>query len=259
VPFRFPCYRDFKFELGQFDAICEMIELARRELEGQAKASNNVVQFIAGLSNKHKVRVNTFDGDELAAQTARFYVVSVHQRFDDFLLDLKKEHPDGHNWNLDGKEGRLLKLARAVNFKHTLEFDVCEYYRKVRNGTVHAEARDKLAKGDDKLRQRVQAGGGATSYAKLNAPSAYDEVSFDDFILFSRCAKNLAEQLCIHTRPSPAALVKLTDDADEVKNLASRFKDKPDRIAKLRTKHLRREFSLDSDEAREVLEECSLA
>jgi hypothetical protein len=267
VPFRFPCYRTFKHELGEFDAACEVIELARRELDGQAQASGKPSAYIQGLSEKHKVRVNTFDRAELESRTARFYVVSVHQRLEEFLLDLREAHPSFKDWNMTGDDDRLTKISRAVSLKRLLEFDVCQYYRKVRNAAVHSDAKVKAAKGDPKLRQRVEedAKNREEEEAKrgkkrenprvrLNAPSAYDEINFDDFILFSRCAKILAQELCLAVRPENAELARLAEEDEEVKALAKRFSDKPARIARLKIKYLRTEFSLDPNEARQVLE-----
>ena len=76
-------------------------------------------------------------------------------------------------------------------------YDLCEYYRLIRNSAVHdlCEVNDhikeykKLQRHDFKVEAK---------FAKLSAPNEYDNISFDDFIMFARSSVELATYLFDH-------------------------------------------------------------
>jgi hypothetical protein len=47
------------------------------------------------------------------------------------------------------------------------------------------------------------------TFSKLNAPNVYSAVEFDDFILFTRVVKQLAQGLCQSARPTDEEIVKM--------------------------------------------------
>ena len=76
-------------------------------------------------------------------------------------------------------------------------YDLCEYYRLIRNSAVHdlCEVDDhikeykKLQKYDFKVEAK---------FSKLSAPNEYDNISFDDFVMFARSCVELATYLFNH-------------------------------------------------------------
>ena len=76
-------------------------------------------------------------------------------------------------------------------------YDLCEYYRLIRNSAVHdlCEVDDhikeykKLQKYDFKVEAK---------FSKLLAPNEYDNISFDDFVMFARSCVELATYLFNH-------------------------------------------------------------
>ena len=81
--------------------------------------------------------------------------------------------------------------------KSMLMHCLCEYYRLIRNSAVHdlCEVDDhikeykKLQKYDFKVEAK---------FSKLVAPNEYDNISFDDFVMFARSCVELATYLFNH-------------------------------------------------------------
>jgi hypothetical protein len=251
MAFRFPCYRDLKQKLGEFDALCECIELATRDLIEHASAAPDQHAYVSGLSRLHGIRVNRVDVPALRPHVARMYILAVYQCLEDFLIGLREEHPQGKQWGMDYYDDRLTKIGRAVGFNHTLAFDVCQHYRVIRNATMHPSARDKLranAVAVKALRDRVAQN---SSLSTLDAPNSYDAASFDDFVLFTRSIKTLAEELCAAARPSDDELAEMVK-AMTVK-LAGKFRNAPERLANARSGFLQTTYSLPKPEADRII------
>jgi hypothetical protein len=256
MAFRFPCYRELKQELGEFDALCECVELATRDLIERASAAPDQHAFVGALSQHHGIRVNRLDVPAIRPHVARMYILTVYQCLEDFLLGMREEHPQGRHWDMDdkadrAKEDRATKLARAVGFKHTLAFDVCQYYRAIRNATMHPSARENLRANNDTVSALRKQVAQEESFRTLDAPNSYDAISFDDFVLFTRSAKALAEELCDATRPTDDELAS-TVQAMTVE-LAGKFRKDPERLANARSGFLQTTYSLPKAEADRIV------
>lgn len=251
MSFRFPCYRNLQLRLGELDALCECLEIATRDLVERASASSDPNAFIEERSRHHGVRVNRVDIPGLQAHALRMHITTVHQSLEEFLNGLCAEHPQGEQWDIKKRKGALLtRIADALNFKETLSFDLCQYYRVIRNAVAHPAARKELGSADksDALRQRV---GQHATLKALVAPNAYDKVTFDDFVLFSRAAKLLAMELCLAARPSDAEL-----NEEAVANTSKqegRLRKNPVRLANARSGYLRTKYSLSKSEADTII------
>jgi hypothetical protein len=101
-----------------------------------------------------------------------------------------KEHKESGTTTLDF----ILEKMSLNRLKSTLEYRVVNYYRLQRNLVAHSirGAEAKHVKMCAILRREVS----TTHYEKLKAPNTFSDLCFDDYVLFSRCAKGLAEQLC---------------------------------------------------------------
>ena len=250
--FRFPCYRDLKQQLGEFDAFCECIELASRDLISRANAASDRDAYVAGLSRRHGICVNRLQVEVLSPHVARMYILAVHQCLEDFLIGLRAEHPHGKEWDMDGDADRLTKIARAAGFKPTLAFDVCQHYRDVRNATVHRSARDKMAGcGGLRLQELLGRVGHDAALGNLHAPNSYESVCFDDFLLFTRSAKALAEELCEASRPTDEELAEIV--ITETGKLAGKLRKAPERLANARSGLLQTTYSISKEEADRIL------
>jgi hypothetical protein len=253
MSFRFPCYRELKQHLGELDALCECIEVAARDLIERTNASTDQSSFIRELAQRHGVRVDRVDVPAMQPHVARIYIATVHQCLEEFLIGLREEHPKGKSWHMGDDEDRLTKIARALGFKATLAYDLCQYYRTVRNATMHPKAREKARKTgvDDDLRARAAA---ARTMGKLAAPNAFDTVTFDDFVLFTRSAKVLAEELCIAARPPDDELAALV--VASTAGMAGKFRNDAQRLKNARSGFLQTNYSLPKAEADRIAAAC---
>jgi hypothetical protein len=259
--FRFTAYRDFKRSLGKINAITECTELSVRLFVEQAKQSSDSNSFVQQLSRQFGVRVDEVDLAALPMQMAQYHVVSVHQQFELFLREFKAEHPNSDWQGEDGDDlfRRILKnlgggYADTARLIGRIEVDVADYYRHVRNRFVHALEDKDIPVDLSALQSRVRE---LPEYRRLIAPNAYDAISFDDFVLFTRVVKRIAEQLCIVARPTDDQIVEILTRTDEAKrqvaHLMGRHKQNPDRLRNALATHLRSIFSVDSEEAEPII------
>ncbi len=72
-------------------------------------------------------------------------------------------------------------------------------------------------------------------YVRPSAPNGYHEVSFDDFILFTRAVKRIARAMCQVGQPTDTGIVQLVERLDKQKGSEvdlrmhfNRYEDKPD-------------------------------
>lgn len=76
-------------------------------------------------------------------------------------------------------------------------YDLCEYYRLIRNSAVHdlcaVDDHTKEYKGLKKYNFKVDA-----KFTRLSAPNEYNNISFDDFIIFARSCVEFATYLFDH-------------------------------------------------------------
>lgn len=249
MAFYFPCYRNLKDHLGSLDALAECMELSLRRFVRDAKEESDIGRFISETSKTCGVRVDSVDFTTLQLHAAHLYLVGVHQRIEEFLLEFKRDHPNGNAWNFDGDKDRLTKTMDAVGGARTLEFDLCQHYRNVRNAFVHSEVRGKQPDPNgqvDDLQMRVKK---EVVYDRLNAPNVYGRSNFDDFILYSRASKKLAADLCRMGRPTDAELAELARQHVISNGDRARLVNNPSRLVKRLAGFLRTKYSLQVDEA----------
>jgi hypothetical protein len=206
IVLRLPCYRRFVRRLGDADAIVEGIELAVRDFVHRAHESADSSEFISQLSRQHGVRVNALDRPIFHTQVARFQVVSVYQQVELFLRELRAEHPSGAGWRTrKDKEPPLMYTVDCAGLsvgqlgQHRI--DILEYYRLIRNQYLHSlDEKDSAA---DLLKRLTASKAQWQPEYPLNAPNHNNQLTFDDFILFTRAAKDVALQIC---RSLPATI-----------------------------------------------------
>ena len=180
-----------------------------REFIALSKNFSDSTDFIKKLSQKHGVRVDVFDLDRFVQHGAALRLIGVTQAFEVFLSTFIEEHPRIGS-RKDRKNGetlldfivRKLGLPTEVrrDFKNGLEYRLYNYYRLMRNDVAHETLED-LAEAApnpvDSTEMELRGASSFTSeYARLSAPNRLSALTFDDYVLFTRAAKNLAAQLC---------------------------------------------------------------
>lgn len=204
MAFRLNCVSELYKNLGRFDAIGEFTEVAIRDFIHQANKSSNFDNFLQEKSNQHNICVNTIDQSVYRARISHSYILSVYQTAELFIHQFRDEHIDLYNntWTLDDtKDNLLIKTIRKISAVSPAtahigvhRLSIFNYYRVVRNKYSHdriSEIRvDQEFQNINQFRTQIQ-----TDYPGLLAPNNFDNISFDDFILFSRTIKDIAFRL----------------------------------------------------------------
>lgn len=180
----------FKNELGYVNSTNQYVELSVRIVERDYELTQkNNLQVLAKSVN---LNVSTL-AEGYMLRISKSYIVNIHSCFESFLRSFK--HLPGSPTNMTKTEKNdddswlkwTLDIAISNNVKG-IENDVaiCEYYRLIRNAIVHngnysAEMKNKRALIKD------------TGNPRLNAPNDMDSLIFDDQVLFSRAAYNVAK------------------------------------------------------------------
>jgi len=218
--FEFRAFRSLKAELGELDCYSECIEIAVRQLVDNALKSGSPVTHIQELSRKFGVRVDDIDVASLSVHVCQLYLVTVHQQFERFLADLSNEYGTAKLWSKTSKESWLTSVLRnigpdvdtAKSRVGELPVLIVEYYRGVRNKFAH---HDFDAARFSRTLPRIRMATPASKYAKLSAPNTYNEVTFDDFILFSRAVKDSAVGISKLCQPTPAEIAQMLTEVDD--------------------------------------------
>jgi hypothetical protein len=221
MSFTFRCYRNLKYNLGKLDAIVECNELAVREFVARARDFKDPSAYISDLSTQHEIRVNHVDFEHFRIRAAQLYILSVYQQAEDFLQGFRDEYPGSKDWTCDKdpllecilkKVGGGFSINSASIGKFRLE--LFRYYRFIRNRFMHTKITDKRL--DNQLSivtamsDEIQ-----SNYKVWTAPNTFECLSFDDFLLFSRVAKDIGYRLCQLSRPTDEELAKMIEELSE--------------------------------------------
>lgn len=205
MPFRLVCRNKFYNNLGQFDAICEFTEVAVRDFVSNNKHDHNFNIYLDEKASQHNIKVNSVKQSFYKNRIAQSYILSVYQAFELYLREFKVEQSNLYNksWKLsDSSDSLLFKIIDEVSSievaKKTIgEFriGIYEYYRVIRNKYSHEIIKDtKIKKAyNEILKFKTEI---LLNYPNLNAPNTFNTICFDDFILFSRVVKDIADGLC---------------------------------------------------------------
>lgn len=189
-------YNRFKQDLGISDAINEYIEVLLRQFESIPNDEGSF-QLIA---SRYGIRVNDVDPKTAISKIREYYIVSVYQVFEDFLNQLHnylKEYGEyyGNRESSDSMlkhvHKNLLGMQRKSEISY-LNYLICDYYRLIRNLCAHTDNTSKVQSVRQHLLQRKEEI--EAEYPQLQAPNDFQNINFDDFILYSRAAKNLARE-----------------------------------------------------------------
>jgi hypothetical protein len=254
LSFRTPAYRNLIKSLGESDAAVEWIEVAVRELESIADARG--YDDVLALATKHKIRVDNFPMSEMRRRCSRLELLAVYQQAEEFFRNFRDLHPRKVTYNRNTNEDILTATLRA--FKLTaaqvgqLEHDVFQYYRDTRNLITHdpsGEQRKTQQRTQERLRELVS----ESAYVKLAAPNLLDEISFDDFLLFTRSLKQLAANLCEATTPTDEELAAVVMDDQGIMSTLRALKENPAGRCRSVAGFLHERYSIPRERAEQIL------
>lgn len=217
-----PEYRPASFHalkklLGESDSGLEWLEVAVRELIQRHESDG--AEATEKMATHHGIKVNDLKIDDLRRHWARLQIISVAQYLEYFLDSFRTEFPREVRQRKNKEDLVTFTLDVYGTTKVAvgeLQCDLLTYYRKARNFFVHdpsAESPKMLARQADALKEKIVAS--SNPYSHLAAPNAPDQISFDDFVLFTRALKDFSKRLCACVFPTTEELQAaiLTDAA----------------------------------------------
>lgn len=258
MAFRLNCVSELYKNLGRFDAIVEFTELSIREFIKQASASGNFDTFLQDKSSQHNIYVHAVDLSIFRARISHSYILSVYQTAELFLHQFREEHIDLYNvpWTLDNSTDNLLiKTIRKISAINpaTLHIgahrlSIFNYYRVVRNKYSHdriSEVRvDREFQNISQITSQIQ-----NDYPEVIAPNTYDNISFDDFILFSRVIKDISYKLNDLVRPTNEQL----QDYYARKDLFRELNENKNRKINALKGHMLSNFGIENEQANAII------
>lgn len=196
---------NFKDVLGQYCAINQFIELSKRCFVLDHEKDMATRENFIALATRNSVTLTDYNAENMVNAISRSYIVNVNLCFETFLKDactqVRKYGRETYQDKV--QEQSWLKCAANNIIQDKLPadkqaiYDLCEYYRLIRNSAVHD-----LCEVDDHIKEykklqkydfKVEA-----NFSKLLAPNEYDNISFDDFVMFARSCVELATYLFNH-------------------------------------------------------------
>lgn len=182
--------------MGETDSVSEYIELIVRKFESEKHDETELIM----LTGKYGIKVNVFDLDEALLMVRKNYIVSVNLHLENFLNQITEKLKLGkHYKKKEDNESLLKNVCRNVfelsdtKSEKYLYYLICNYYRLVRNGSVHKEKYNIIRKAYEEVLEIK--GDIIYKYPKLEVLKGIDIIKFDDFILYSKAAKELATVL----------------------------------------------------------------
>lgn len=236
-PFSFESHRNLIQKLGESDAVVEFTEVAVRSFIAHATGSGDFNSYLSNESKKFLIHVNEVDQKTFRQTISRGYIITITQNMEQFLKGLKADYYDLYDTTWAEKPEGTTLLDHTVNIVGKPKPDkflisLFKYYSFVRNSHVHGNIKDedKEYAGVKEHRTEIKA------RYKLDAPNHFNAISFDDFILFTRVSKELADSIAQNIYD------KICHDYDSEKNdLAKYINNK--QLVVVHPKHEKRGFN----------------
>ena len=195
----------FKNELGYVNATNQYVELSVRITEKDH--GSDLINDLQGLAQSVNLNVSTLAEDYMC-RISKSYIVSIHSCFENFLKSFKllPGSPTNITKRIKTKEDEWLDWTLNIAFSG-IEDDIkndiviCEYYRLIRNCIVHNGDSSAALKNKCALIK-------TTDNPRLNAPNGLDSLTFDDQVLFSRAAYNVAKYIFNNSQYDINAIIK---------------------------------------------------
>ena len=190
---------NFKNILGRYCAINQFVELSKRCFLVEHEKEIQQRECFVELATKHSVTLTNYDAETMVAEIYRSYIVNVHLCFETFLKDIYNQIKEYGKTDYKPRlqsESYLSCVVRNIYMEELPKdmlalYELCEYYRLVRNTAVHDLCEVNFHKKEFQKLQKYNFRTEA-KFKRLQAPNDYYDISFDDFIMFSRSCVELA-------------------------------------------------------------------
>ena len=194
----------FTKTLGYYCSINQFVELSIRFFSAEVKEELENRGAFQRLAERHRITLTSYEPLSMMREISLSYIVHIHLCFEGFLQDISShvrkygyqevsEKRQEESWLSYAERIILISPPKEI----TPLIELCEYYRLVRNTAVHtnAEVKDKQYQKIKKYNYKQDA-----KFARLSAPNEYENISFDDFVMFARTCNDLANVLYSNLR-----------------------------------------------------------
>jgi hypothetical protein len=244
--FSFPAARRLAKYLGQSDAMLELTELACRFFVSSAEDSENLNGFVETAADRHGVCVNLGEFALWRKHLSQSYIITVYESAERFFREFRAEHIAlfAKEWSGDAHSKDPLTLC-LENVSDSVECSSefvgddlvsrFQYYRLLRNWIVHGKQRSPDKETVHYRNLPPYSPLNIKALGRLTAPNKPNQINFDDFILFSRVTKLIADRLCAISAPPQNHWESAFDikPFQHLRNNSKRFRNAV--IGKLRT------------------------
>lgn len=192
----------FKENLGQYCAINQFVELAKRCFVSDHENEIKDKGSLTALATQNSITLTSYNADMMINLISKSYIINTHLCFETFLKEIcTLVHKYGLNeFSEKSKDESWLQCAVRNIVVDKLPpdmqsiYELCEYYRLIRNSSVHdlCNVNEHLDKYNSLKKYNFKTD---AKFNKLVAPNMYDYISFDDFVMFSRSCIELATYL----------------------------------------------------------------
>ena len=200
----------FKNELGYINATNQYVELSVRITEKDH--GSDLKKDLQRLAQSVNLNVSTLVEDYMC-RISKSYIVNVNSCLENFLKSFR--HLPGSPTNITEKEKTKeddwLEWTLSIAFssiENNIKNDVfvCEYYRLIRNHIVHNGESSSTIKNKRALIK-------TEDNSRLNAPNDLDSLTFDDQVLFSRAAYNVAKYIFNNSQYDISAIIEANKES----------------------------------------------
>ncbi len=192
-------FSDFKKELGYRNVVNQYIELSQRSMQNELKDKLNESFSLQDYAKQYGLNICELHS-ELDIRIAQNYIINIHTSFELFLERfvslIASPISNEEKWDLDF----ILKRIYNDNIPHKVKilYYICDFYRHVRNHIMHGTPGEKTVAyktAKTILENRKDNAEMIKILGKLDAPHEAELLTFDDQVLFSKAAVELAERI----------------------------------------------------------------
>lgn len=218
-------YNEFKKQIGYANVTNQYVEILTRTWETEHKETS-----IEDAAKNVNLKLSSLPVN-LSVQISRQYIVGIHTCVEEFLLKFKDlaGSPTYKKKYSAKKDISRLKWTVECCYTHVDDeikelLGICEYYRLMRNRIVHGDEKSlseiKSIRSSIKMTNEILK---TKVYGNLQGLNGFEDISFDDQVLFSRAAICLIEKIFKESKYDWAYVLEV--NREEIEQIASHVSD----------------------------------
>lgn len=209
-----PVISSLRLTVGLQDSCIQTNQASILFFEEQAASSDDKEKFIKDTCQKFRISLGTSDMDFFKKIQYKSYILQTYNLMEPFFKELNRTYRYYNNFKGDWKSkngdknldpfnqlAENIGISKKAALKACPEYFLLDYYRLVRNSIVHLqESEDEHKKTLKYYNDHIKH---HSPYFKENyemsAPNEPDDISFQDFMLYTRAVKyysNILNDIC---------------------------------------------------------------